>query len=321
VPRALRIEYPGAIYHVLNRGDRREPIFRDDLDHKQFLTTLAEVCTKTDWEVHAFCLMGNHFHLVVETPNANLVAGMRWFLSTYTARFNRRHKLFGHLFSGRYKALIVDGSGNGYLRTVCDYVHLNPVRAKLLRPEQKISDFVWSSWPEYLKVTEQRPPWLRVDRLLGELGIPKDSATGREQLEHYLETRQAQEDGDEFKGIRRGWCLGGKHFRKELLETRGAGAGEPYRADARRETTEAKARRLLNEELAKLGWTKAELAGRAKGDARKLRIARRLRAETAVTLKWIAAELQMGTWTHVANRLSDNSTKPNNQPDLNLCQK
>ena len=128
LPRQLRIEYHGAIYHVMNRGDRRERIFRDDLDHKRFLTTLAEVCTKTDWQVHALCLMGNHFHVVVETPNANLVAGMRWFLGTYTARFNRRHKLFGHLFSGRYKALVVDGRGNGYLRTVCDYVHLNPVR-------------------------------------------------------------------------------------------------------------------------------------------------------------------------------------------------
>ena len=119
MPRVLRIEYPGAIYHVMNRGDRREPIFRDDFDHKRFLTTLVESCTRTDWQVHAFCLMDNHFHLVVKTPDANLVAGMRWFLSNYTARFNRRHKFFGHLFSGRYKALIVDGSGNDYLRTGC----------------------------------------------------------------------------------------------------------------------------------------------------------------------------------------------------------
>ena len=119
MPRQLRIEYPGAIYHVMNRGDRREAIFHDDVDRKRFVTTLSEVCIKTDWQVHAYCLMNNHFHLVVETPEANLVAGMRWFLSTYTARFNRRHKQFGHLFSGRYKSLIVDGSGNGYLRTVC----------------------------------------------------------------------------------------------------------------------------------------------------------------------------------------------------------
>ena len=129
--RKLRVEYAGAVYHVMNRGDRREAIFKDDEDRRKFLVTLAEACGKTGWEVHALCLMGNHFHLVVETPQGNLVAGMKWLLGTYTGRFNRRHKLFGHLFSGRYKALIVDDSG-GYLRTVCDYVHLNPARARLL---------------------------------------------------------------------------------------------------------------------------------------------------------------------------------------------
>ncbi len=109
--RKLRVQYPGAIYHVMNRGDRREPIFQDDKDRQLFLQTLGEACEKTGWHVHAWCLMPNHFHLVIETPKANLVAGMKWFLGAYTGRFNRRHKLFGHLFSGRYKALIVDGSG------------------------------------------------------------------------------------------------------------------------------------------------------------------------------------------------------------------
>ena len=129
--RKLRLEYPGAIYHLMNRGDRREDIFADDKDRKTFIATLAEVCQKTDWQVHAWCLMLNHFHLVIETPKANLVAGMKWFLGTYTGRFNRKHKLFGHLFSGRYKALMVDGSGNAYLRTVCDFVHLNQVRKRV----------------------------------------------------------------------------------------------------------------------------------------------------------------------------------------------
>ena len=87
--RQLRIEYPGAIYHVMNRGDRREPIYQDDADRTRFLQTLGEACRKTDWQIHAYCLMGNHFHLVLETPGANLVAGMRWFLSTYTVRFNQ----------------------------------------------------------------------------------------------------------------------------------------------------------------------------------------------------------------------------------------
>jgi putative transposase len=133
--------------------------------------------------------------------------------------------------------------------------------------------------------------------------------------------RRAQADGEEFKAIRRGWCLGDETFRKELLESVSAGAAEPYRAEARRETTEAKARRILQEELAVLGWDNAALAHYPKGDARKVRMARRVRAETSVTLKWIAEHLQMGAWTHVANRLSQDPANSDNQPNLNLCQK
>ena len=175
------MEYRGAIYHVMNRGDRREDIFRDDQDRRIFLSTLGEACQKTRWRAHAWCLMRNHFHLVVETPEANLVAGMKWLLGVYTKRFNIRHKWCGHLFAGRYKALVVDGSGSGYLRTVCDYVHLNPARAGLLKRGQPLEDFPWSSYGDYLKTARQRPAWLRVDRLLGEKGIARDSAAGRRQ--------------------------------------------------------------------------------------------------------------------------------------------
>ena len=90
---------------------------------------MGECCTNTDWQGNALCLMGNHFHLVVETPKGNLGAGMKWMLGTYTARFNRRHQLCGHLFAGRYKALLVDAASPGYFRTVCEYVHLNPGKA------------------------------------------------------------------------------------------------------------------------------------------------------------------------------------------------
>jgi REP element-mobilizing transposase RayT len=95
MPRKLRLGYEGAIYHVMNRGDRREDIFVDDPDRGRFVETLGEVCMKTDWQVHAYCLMRNHFHLGVETPRANLSEGMQWFLGTYTARFTRRHRYFG----------------------------------------------------------------------------------------------------------------------------------------------------------------------------------------------------------------------------------
>jgi REP element-mobilizing transposase RayT len=110
----------------MSRPDRREDIYKDDVDRQDFLKTLAEVCQKTGFDVHAYCPMSNHFHLVIETPEANLVAGMGWLLSAYTIGFNHRHQLTGHVFSRRYKAPLVEGSGS--LKTVCDCVHLNPVR-------------------------------------------------------------------------------------------------------------------------------------------------------------------------------------------------
>ena len=188
--RKLRVEYAGAIYHVINRGDRREPIFRIQRDREMFLDTLAEACLKTGWQVHAFCLMPNHFHLVVETPGANLVSGMKWFLGTYTSRLNRRHRLVGHLFSGRYKALFVEGSGTGYLKTVCDYVHLNPARAKLLTAEDKLSCYVWSSYPAYLRPARQRAVWLRTDRLFGEHGLSADTAAARREFASRMEAQR-----------------------------------------------------------------------------------------------------------------------------------
>jgi putative transposase len=298
MPRQLRIEYPGAIYHVMNRGDHREPIFGDDADRMRFLETLGEVCAKTDWQVHAYCLMANHFHLVVETPNANLVAGMKWFLGTYTSRFNRRHKLFGHLFSGRYKSLVVDGSGNGYLRTVCDYVHLNPVRSKLLSPEQKLSEYPWSSYVFYLKAPGQRPSWLRVDRLFGEMRIPKDSAAERQQFDLSMEQRRAHETGQEWKGLRHGWYVGEEKFRQELLEQVRSGVGPNHERRQRRESVEEKAERMVRGELRKMGWPEEVLSPRPKGDAGKVQIARWLRRETAMTLVWIAQRLAMGRSRH-----------------------
>ena len=301
--RKLRLEYPGAIYHLMNRGDRREPIFLDERDRQRFLETLGEACGKAGWQVHAYCLMFNHFHLVVETPQGNLVAGMKWFLGTYTSRFNRRHKLFGHLFSGRYKSLLVDGSGNGYLHTVCDYVHLNPVRAKLLRPEQRLRAYQWSSYGEYLKRPGQRPRWLRVDRLLGEMRIPKDGVAGRKQFERLMEERRGAEDPGQWKKLRRGWCFGEETFRAELLEQMSGQMRAQHGGSERQETAAAKAQRLLSQELEERGLDENELVQRRKADREKVAIAARLRSETTMTWAWIAGHLQMGTAGYAANTL------------------
>jgi REP element-mobilizing transposase RayT len=287
----------------MNRGDRREAIFKDDTDRERFLETLGEACAKTDWEVQAYCLMGNHFHLVVETPRANLVAGMKWLLGTYTSRLNHRHRLFGHLFSGRYKALVVDGSGDGYLRAVCDYVHLNPVRAKLLRDPEPLRAYRWSSYLEYLSAPGQRPGWLRVGPLLGEMGIPKDSPAGRAQFERQMEQRRREELGPQWKRIRRGWCFGEEAFRKELLAQMNERMGEHHYGEERWESAEEKAERVVEEDLRKAGWEREELADRPKGDPVKVVAAMRLRRETTMTLKWISQRLEMGAWTHLNKRL------------------
>ena len=203
------------------------------MDRQDLLKTLAESCQKTDWQVHAYCLMRNHFHLVLETPNANLVDGMRWFLSAYTIRLNHRQKLWGHVFSGRYKALIVEGSGNGYLKTACDYVHLNPVRAHLLGSEERLLAYPWSSFGWYLAAPDHRPGWMRVDRLLGEHGIQQDSAAGRQEFERHMEARRLEEaDEEELKPLRRGWCLGSEQFRQEMLERMDGKLGRATRASS-----------------------------------------------------------------------------------------
>ena len=295
MPRKVRVEYPGAVYHVMNRGDRRENIFLEDVDRQDFLKTLAEACQKTGWQVHAYCLMSNHFHLVLETPNAGLVAGMRWLLSSYTIRLNHRHHLFGHVFSGRYKALLIDATASGYLRTACDYVHLNPVRANLLEPQEKLLAYPWTSLGSYFAARDHRPGWIRVDRLLGEHGVG-DTALGRQEFERRMEARRL-EDPDEagLEAMRRGWYLGGEEFKKQMLERMEEQLRPEDSGQLRWESAEVKAERIIQEELGRRGWTPADLSKRRKSDPDRLAMAARIRRETTLTIKWIATRLQMGT--------------------------
>lgn len=306
MPRRMRIQYPGATYHVMCRGDRREKIFLDDVDRQDFLKTLAEACQKTGWQVHAYCLMPNHYHAVLETPEPNLVAGMAWLQSTYTIRLNHRHQLFGHVFSGRYRAQLVEGSGNGYLRTACDYVHLNPVRARLLKAEERLLAYPWSSFGAYLAAPPHRPSWIRVDRLLGEHGIQEDNGSGRQQFEDYMERRRREEtDPDALKALRRGWCLGGEGFRRQMLAHMEGNLGEHHSGELHRASAEAKADRIMAEELKRNGWAEADLAARRKNDPVKLEIAARLRRETTLPLKAIAQRVKLGTSKAANARLHD----------------
>ncbi len=266
-----------------------------DGETESWRKTVAEACLKADFLIHACCLMSNHFHLVLETPNANLVAGMRWLLSSYTRRLNHRRKLTGHVFSGRYKAIVVDGSGNGYLKTVCDYVHLNPARANLLSREDRLLGYPWSSLHWYLAAREHRPGWIRTERVLGAHGIQEDTAL-RKQFEERMERRRQSEAEDaEWEPLKRGWRIGSEDFKKQLLEKMEEGLGENHSGELRRESADAKAERIIGEELQGLGWTPGELALRRKGDPAKLALANRLRRETVLSMTEITAKLHLGS--------------------------
>lgn len=310
--RKVRIEYAGALYHVMNRGDRRENIFRDNDDRLRFINTLGEACLKTEWQVHAYVLMPNHFHLVLETPQPNLVSGMKWLMGTYTGRFNRRHHLTGHVFAGRYKALLIDGDSPGYLRTVCTYVHLNPARARLVDCRAPLRTFFWSSWPDYLMSSTKRPPWLRVDRYLSECGIPRDTAAGRRHLENAIEDARIREGQDDYTPIRRGWCLGGEAFRKELLASATLCLGQEHYGPERQLSQIELAERIIGEELKRRRIPADQLVTMPKGHRQKIEIACRLRAETVLPVSWIANRLYLGSRTY-ATQLIWKSSVGNNK--------
>ena len=168
--RPLRIEYDGALYHLTCRGNERKAIFKDDTDRQLFLSTLAKVVRRFHWLCHAYCLMDNHYHLVVETPNANLSNGMRQLNGVYTQAYNRRHRRVGHVFQGRFKGILVQKES--HFLEVCRYVVLNPVAAGMVKHP---GEWAWSSY----RATSGRsavPDDLTVDDVLGQFGARRGAA-------------------------------------------------------------------------------------------------------------------------------------------------
>jgi putative transposase len=168
--RPLRIEYDGALYHVTSRGNERKPIFKDDTDRKLFLDTLSQVTDRFHWLCHAYCLMDNHYHLVIETPDRNLSRGMRQLNGVYTQAFNRRRQRAGHLFQGRFKGILVQK--DSHFLEVCRYVVLNPVRAKAVKYPRE-----WP-WSSYRATAGQSaiPSCLTVKEVLSHFGQRRSSA-------------------------------------------------------------------------------------------------------------------------------------------------
>jgi len=301
--RKPRVEFAGATYHVMCRGNRQEAIFKDDADHERFLDTLSEVSERSGWLVHAFVLMGNHYHILLETPEPNLVEGMRWFQSTYTQRFNARHQVWGHLFQGRYKALPVDQGE--YFRAVSDYVHLNPARAHAFDLENgNLTDFKWSSFCGYMR-PDKRPGFLTVKRVLESHGLPDDTS-GRNRYRTYMKRRVLEilhssnpaEADEQWGRIRRGWGFGADEFLLRIEEALDAAVSgkrrDSFMGEEIRRHDENQAERLLQQGLKCFGVPEEELPRLKKGDDRKKVIAWHIRKKTSVRTEWITRRLNMG---------------------------
>ncbi|MBI1820725.1 MAG: transposase [Nitrospirae bacterium] len=168
--RPLRIEYPGALYHLTARGNRQQDIYLDDQDREFFLKFLGREIQQQGWKCYAYCLMTNHYHILIETPEGNLVDGMRRLNGVYTQAFNRRHGMVGHVFQGRYKSIIVDREN--YLLELCRYIVLNPIRAGIVA---KIEEWPWSSLLPTMGL-EKPPEWLETKWVLSQFGRGEGSA-------------------------------------------------------------------------------------------------------------------------------------------------
>jgi len=318
--RPLRIAYPGAVYHVMARGNRGQAVFGDDLDRRRFLETLGEACEKTGWRIHAYVLMGNHYHLLLETPESNLVAGMKWLQGTYTQRYNGRHKVFGHLFQGRYKAVLVEGQEPEYFQVVSTYIHLNPARAGLIRVgQERLKRYRWSSYPWYLNRAGKRPAWLNTERVMGSLGLGPREVKG---YEAYVEGRVLElgsktgrrELEEEWKRLRRGWYVGGESFVEQLEERLEAAVSgrrrESHSGAAKAAHDEGAAERQLRRGLAALGLTEKRLGALPLNAPEKTVLAGWLRQKTTVSLRWVSARLRMGHYTRVTQAVSRMRHRP-----------
>ncbi len=332
--RPLRYEAAGAVYHVMARGDGGKSVFEDDRDRYGWLDLLERVCERFGWRAHAWVLMGNHFHVLIETPEPNLVAGMKWFLGVYSQGWNRRRQRHGHVFQGRYKAVVVNGAerDGSYFKIVADYIHLNPVRAGWVGGDtaKTLRSWRWSSFPSY--AGGKVPGWLETGRVLRAFQLSEDRRGGKA-YGGYLEARAKDPKSainDAALGeLRRGWVLGEKGFVETVLaalggqqlaekKEKGSVGGEAVKAH-----DEAEAERIAKVSLALLGLPDEveKLAGRGKWLEEKAVIAAVIRQRTGVGNRWIARRLAMGQESSVVRavrRAKENATEVKRRQDLEI---
>ncbi|MSU51143.1 MAG: transposase [Opitutus sp.] len=299
----LRLEFPGAIYHVINRGNYRTWIFADTATRSVFESCLFEACERTAWLLHAYVVMSNHYHLAVETPAGNLVAGMQWLQSTFANRFNRCRREHGHVFQSRYKSLLVE-EGDA-LGAVCDYIHLNPVRAGIVEPLNLLSYRHSSYWFLHQK---KRPGFLCVGTALTAAGGLADSARGRAAYANYL-TWQAAEGpagkNEAYVSMSKGWAIGSAGFKASLVrDYELAPIVRAWELNGARKISAVRWQLALERALRRIGKSAADCRADRKSAPWKIAVADHLKQSTHASNRWLTEHLQMGAPVAVSQYVS-----------------
>ena len=204
--RQWRIEYPGAFYHILSRGNERQEIFRSDDDREMFLDLIGDFSDRFQIDMIAYVLMGNHYHLLLKTPNGNLSRSMQWLGTTYTRKFNNRHNRSGHLFQGRYKSILVEN--DHYLMRLSCYIHRNPLRAGIVN---RLTDYPWSSYLSY-GYARKTPEWLKTGLILNSMSQGSDSHRQyRSKVQQY-----SDEAGSIWEDVQHGLLFGSQDFAADI---------------------------------------------------------------------------------------------------------
>ena len=300
--RQPRWEFEGAIYHVINRGNYRKDLFGEKGVAAAFERALSEACEKCGWVVHAYVLMSNHYHLALETPEANLVQGMAWLQGTFANRFNRFHGERGHVFQSRYQSILIE-EGRPLLGLV-DSIHLNPVRAGLLTLPN-LGHHTFSSYPKFFR--KHSPDGLCRARFLESLQFP-DSVRGMRKYAQHLETVEERDPARHDELTRRyctGWAIASAEYRRGIKKLY-AGVSEKagWQGGAVRMLREAQWESELAALLRKALKSRKEIAASAKSAEWKVRIAREMKRRTTATNPWLAKVLNMGNPSRVCNLIN-----------------
>lgn len=318
--RKLRFESEGGLYHVINRGNRRSWVFESDGAKRSFEKTLNETCERSGWILHAWAIMGNHFHLAVETPQPNLSEGMRWLQSVFAVRYNHFRKDTGHIFQGRFKSIVVENQQRmGWLS---HYIHLNPVRAGIC-DVAGLRDYEFSSFSQ-LWHRKVRPSFLDVAPCLEAAGGLADNTAGHRKYSKYLtwlaENDPAQKEMN-FTKMSKGWAQGGDAFRAKLIGSeRELTKNLKLGVSEAKELREALWEQRVERALQLLEVNDVDLSSRRKSADWKVAIATNLKTRFLCRNGWLSERLSMGAESAVSRYCAElqQGLRPGAQEVLNL---